>query len=59
VRTKILHFTDGDVLVLIDRRAAECETPQGAYLFACALGLLAPVEPAREEKLPAAPGGAG
>ena len=59
MRTKVLLSIDDDILILIDRRAAECKISRSAYLVACALGLLAPVEPVREEKLPAAPGGAG
>jgi hypothetical protein len=57
VRHKVLLSTHEDVLALIDRRAAEFKISRSAYLVACALGLLAPVEPVREEKLPTTQGG--
>lgn len=53
----MLLSTHEDVLALIDRRAAEFKISRSAYLVACALGLLAPVEPVREEKLPTTQGG--
>lgn len=57
MRTKVLLSIDEDILVLIDKRAAECKISRSTYLVACALGLLAPVEPVREEKQVATLGG--